>query len=133
MKHPNEVNALSKANADNNEASYNKMMEEINRLQSKGEANLSNEELATLRTLALEAQAYEKTVYTIPAPTTLAGLIELRMYELKLKQRDAAKLLGLSDAKLSLILNGKQKPDVALLKAAHNNLHIDANLLLEVV
>lgn len=80
--------------------------------------------------LAIEAQKYEKSVYTIPAPKTLEGMIELRMYELKLTQSKLAKMLGVTDAKLSQILNGKRKPDVALLKAVHEKLKVDAAFLL---
>ena len=65
-----------------------------------------------------------------PPPTTLEGMIELKMYERKLKQKELAKLLGLSEPKLSQILSGKRPPDVAFLKAAHQKLEIDASFLL---
>lgn len=76
-------------------------------------------------------QAYEKSIYTIPAPKTLEGLIELKMYERKLKQKELAKLLGIGEPKLSQILSKKRKPDVAFLKAAHERLGIDGNVLLQ--
>jgi len=53
------------------------------------------------------------------------------MFEMKLKQHDLAQKLNVSDAKLSLIMNGKQKPGVDFLKAIHQQLHIDANFILE--
>ena len=112
---------------------YKNVMARIYAIMKKGEANTTKKEEKELRTLALLAQEYEKNIYTIPAPKTLQGLIELRMYELRLKQKELAKKLNLSDAKLSLILSGKQKPDVAFLKAAHKELNIDANQLLEIV
>jgi HTH-type transcriptional regulator / antitoxin HigA len=68
--------------------------------------------------------------HTIPPPTTLEGMIELKMYERKLKQKELAKLMGLSEPKLSQILSGKRVPDVAFLKAAHQKLGIDASFLL---
>jgi hypothetical protein len=37
------------------------------------------------------------------------------------------------DAKLSLIMSGKQRPDISYLKAVHKELQIDANVLLEAV
>ncbi len=114
-----------------NEASYDAVMEEINRLQKIGEANLTKKEFETIRSLALKAQAYEESIYTIPAPQTLEGMIELRMYEMKLKQGEVAKLLGISDAKFSLILNGKRRPDIPFLQALHSRLHIDADFLLQ--
>jgi predicted XRE-type DNA-binding protein len=52
------------------------------------------------------------------------------MYERRLKQKELAKLMGLSEPKLSQILSGKRAPDVAFLKAAHQKLGIDAAFLL---
>lgn len=112
------------------EVQYKKTMDEILALMNKGEANLSKTETDKLRVMALAAQAYEKSIYTIPPPSTLEGMIELKMYERRLKQKELAKLMGLSEPKLSQILTGKREPDVAFLKAAHQKLGIDASFLL---
>ena len=48
-----------------------------------------------------------------------------------MKQAQLAKKLNLSEAKLSLILNGKQKPDVAFLKGIRKELKIDADFILD--
>jgi HTH-type transcriptional regulator/antitoxin HigA len=114
-----------------NEKEYNASMKKIDALMKKGESKLTGKEATELRTLALAAQAYEKSIYTIPAPKTLEGLIELKMYERKLKQKELAKLLGIGEPKLSQIMSKKRKPDVAFLKAAHKRLGIDGNILLE--
>ena len=114
-------------------ADYKSVMAKIDKLMSKGSKNVSKAELAEIRELALAAQAYEKSKYTIELPSTFAGLIEMKMYEMSLKQTELAKKLHVSDAKLSLIMSGKQKPDVMFLKAVHKELHVDANLLLEAV
>lgn len=114
-----------------NERDYNALMKQIDALMKKGEKNLTDKEADDLRVMALAAQAYEKSIYTIPAPKTLEGLIELKMYERKLKQKELAKLLGLSEPKLSQILNRKRPVDVAFLKAVHERLGIDGNVLLE--
>ncbi|TXJ26611.1 MAG: helix-turn-helix domain-containing protein [Chitinophagaceae bacterium] len=113
------------------EKEYNAVMKEIDILMKKGERKLSDKELRSLQSLALAAQMYEKSIYTIPAPQTLEGLIELKMYEHKLKQKELAKLLGIGEPKLSQIMSRKRKPDVSFLKAAHKLLGIDGNLLLE--
>lgn len=112
------------------EAQHKKAMDEILVLMNKGEANLSRSQTDRLRSLAFAAQSYEKSIYTIPPPTTLEGMIELKMYEKRLKQKELAKLMGLSEPKLSQILTGKRVPDVAFLKAAHQKLGIDAAFLL---
>jgi HTH-type transcriptional regulator/antitoxin HigA len=114
-----------------NEKAYNATMEKIDALMKKGENKLTDKEAEQIRTLALSAQAYEKSIYTIPAPKTLEGLIELKMYERKLRQKELAKLLGIGEPKLSQIMSKKRKPDVAFLKAAHKRLGIDGNILLE--
>lgn len=116
-----------------NEKDYNATMKKIDALMKKGEANLTNKEAQDLRILALAAQAFEKSIYTIPAPKTLEGLIEFKMYERKLKQKELARLLGVGEPKLSQIMSKKRKPDVAFLKAAHKLLGIDGNVLLDVV
>ena len=114
-----------------NEKEYNAAMDKIDVLMKKGESGLTDIEAEALRLLALAAQAYEKTIYSIPAPKTLEGLIELKMYERKLKQKELASLLGIGEPKLSQIMSKKRKPDVAFLKAAHEHLGIDGNVLLE--
>ena len=114
-----------------NESDYTAVMAKIDSLMSKGSQNVSKKELAEIRTLALAAQQYEQQKYVIAAPATLSGMIEMRMYEMRLKQKDLAKILNISDAKLSLIMNGKQKPDVEFLKAVHTQLHVDAEFILQ--
>ena len=106
-------------------------MASIDALMKKGENNLSSEEAAELKQLALAAQHYEQGLYAIPAPRTLAGLVELKMFERQLKQKELAKLLDMGEPKLSQIMSKKRKPDVAFLKALHKHLGIDGNLLLE--
>ncbi len=110
---------------------YNDIMLKIDALMKKGEKNITDKEADELRDMALAAQAYEKSIYTIPAPSTFEGMIELRMYEMKLKQKELAKLMGIAEPKLSQILNGKREPDVKFLKAAYQKLHIDPAFLLE--
>ena len=114
-----------------NEREYIATMKKIDALMKKREKNLTDKEAKEIRTLALAAQAYEKSIYTIPAPKTFEGLIELKMYERRLKQKELAKLLGIGEPKLSQIMSRKRKPDLAFLKAAHEHLGIDGNILLE--
>lgn len=112
---------------------YNATMKKIDALMKKGEANLTDKEANEIRILSLAAQAYEKSIYTIEEPTTLEGIIELAMYKRRLKQKELAKLLGIGAPKLSEIMSRRRKPDLKFLKAAHEHLGIDGNILLEVV
>jgi HTH-type transcriptional regulator / antitoxin HigA len=112
---------------------YNAAMKKIDSLMKLGEKNITDAQAKELKSLALAANAFEKNLYTIPAPQTLEGLIELKMYEHKLKQKDIAKLLGIGESKFSEIMNKKRPVDVAFLKAAHEKLGIDGNVLLKYV
>jgi HTH-type transcriptional regulator/antitoxin HigA len=111
-----------------------KKMDEILLIASRkgGFAFLSDNEKAELEKHTKIVKAYEDLHYPIPMPQTLQGLIELKMYERKLKQKDIAKLLATTDTKLSEIMHNKRKPNVKFLKALHEKLHIDGNLLLKV-
>lgn len=124
---------MSTAKKITNDADYNSVMNRIAKLMSKGSANVSKTELAEIRKLALDAQQFEQTKFPIKPPTTLAGIIEMRMYEMELKQKDLARKLKVSDTKLSLIMNGKQKPDVDFLKAVHKQLNVNGDFLLSVL
>lgn len=127
------TSAAKKKTAIASESDYNTVMTKIDELMAKGSKNVSKNELSEIRQLALLAQEYEQKKYVIELPSTFAGLIEMKMYEHNLKQTELAKKLHVSDTKLSLIMSGKQKPDVLFLKAVHKELHVDANLLLEAV
>lgn len=47
---------------------YNATMKRIDALMKKSEDNLTSKEVDELRALALAAQAYEKSIFKIPAP-----------------------------------------------------------------
>lgn len=133
IKKSEKAGSAPKRKSITSETDYNTVMAKIDLLMAKGSKNVSKKELSEIRSLALMAQAYEKKKFTIELPSTFAGLIEMKMYENNLKQTELAKRLHVSDAKLSLIMSGKQKPDVLFLKAVHKELNVDANLLLEAV
>lgn len=113
------------------QAEYKMIIGEIEKLLQKGFANLSKEELNLLEDWSKEVALYEKNNYSIPAPETLSEMIELKMYEMKLSQKELAERMGVSAAKLSLILNGKQEPDLAFLKQCKRVLGISAEFILE--
>jgi len=110
---------------------HSKTTAQIEILLKKGFKNLSVDELARLEALGNEVAVFEKEHYAIPAPESLTEMIELRMYELKLNQKSLAERMGISPAKLSLILNGKQEPDLFFLKQCRKVLNIPAEYILE--
>ena len=83
------------------------------------------------RTLAEAIQTYEQATMSFPKPTTLASMIEWKMYEMKLKQKDLAQLLEIKPSRISEVLNGKRSVTLDLAKRLHEKLGIDGNFILE--
>jgi HTH-type transcriptional regulator / antitoxin HigA len=83
--------------------------------------------------LAEVIQEYEKKYVSFPTPTTLIGMVELKMYEMKLKRQDLAALLGIETSRVSEYLNGKRKVNLEFAKKVHEKLGIDGNFILESV
>jgi HTH-type transcriptional regulator/antitoxin HigA len=114
-----------------NKTQYNSLMKNIDGMMRKGENNLSANELSKLRLMAETAENYEDFHFPLPAPKNLSEMVELRMFQMKMNQTKAAKMLGIANSKFSQILRGRRKPDITFLKAAHKKLKIDAKFLLD--
>ena len=99
----------------------------------KGTENLTKAEMEQLGVLSEAAEDYEDVHHPLPAPASLPDMIRMKMFQLKLNQQFTAKLLGISEAILSLIMNGKQKPDIYFIKAIHTKLNLDGNLILQAI
>jgi len=110
-----------------------KMQKLLNTATRKGGFNnLTPKERAGLDKSTQIVKAYEDANYSIPLPQTVQGLIELKMYERKLKQKELAKMLNTTDTKLSEIMHNKRKPSLSFIKAMNEVLGIDGNLLLKI-
>jgi transcriptional regulator with XRE-family HTH domain len=82
--------------------------------------------------MAKAIEYYEDYVLKImPLPVTVASIVHDRIEALNITQAKLSKTLNIGTAKLSQLLNDKRKPDVPFLKAIHEKLNIDGNLLLE--
>lgn len=115
---------------------FEQAAEEVLKLMNKGEGNLTQKEKNRVSLLGSVIQAYEKKIYPMEMPKTIEGMVDpiaigLKMYEHKLNQATLAKKLKLSTTKLSLILNGKQKPDIRFLQGVRKELNIDADFILD--
>lgn len=113
------------------EKGYKEAMEKINSLMKKGEANLTETETQILHKLAEDAQNFEDKNYQLPMPQSLEEMIELKCFELRMKQKELAKLLEVPESTLSKILNRKKEPDIHFLKNVYLKLNIDAKFILE--
>jgi len=76
-----------------------------------------------------EIASYEEEKYPFKADN-LKEMIELRMYQRKLKQKDLAKLLDTTPSRISEIINGKRGLTIQLAKNLYKKLNIDADLIL---
>ena len=76
-------------------------------------------------------EEYEDIHYPIGKPT-LIDIIKLRLYEMGITQSKLAEMLGLSNARVSEILNGKSEPSLKIGRELSRQLNIDPEIVLGV-
>ena len=76
-------------------------------------------------------EEYEDVHYPIGKPT-LIDIIKLRLYEMGITQSKLAEMLGLSNARVSEILNGKSEPSLKIGRELSRQLNIDPVVVLGV-
>ena len=76
-------------------------------------------------------EEYEDVHYPIGKPT-LIDIIKLRLYEMGITQSKLAEMLGLSNARVSEILNGKSEPSLKIGRELSRQLNIDPAVVLGV-
>lgn len=122
----------------NSEEEYRQVMEKIEsylQIATKkgGFHTLASEERDNLQHLSRIAEAWEDNIPLMPIrqPKTLVEMIELKMYERKLKQKDLAVLLDISPTRLSEVMQGKRKVNLDLAKRLYKILKISPEFILE--
>lgn len=75
-------------------------------------------------------ESYEQEYFKIDYPD-LKEVIRLRMFELRLKQKDLSVLLGVSSTRVSEYLSGKRPITLEVAKSLHKKLNIDAEIILQ--
>lgn len=118
---------------------YNEIMKRIEKLLQKATKNggfdkLPKKEAETLKKLSLVAEQYEDSIPLMPikSPSTLTEMIRYKMFEMNLRQKQLAKVLNISEARISELLSGKRKLNIELAKKLHDKLNIDAHFILKV-
>ncbi|MBO4802583.1 MAG: helix-turn-helix domain-containing protein [Bacteroidaceae bacterium] len=76
-------------------------------------------------------EEYEDIHYPISKPS-LIDIIKLRLYEMGITQSKLAEILGLSNARVSEILNGKSEPSLKIGRELSRKLNIDPAVVLGV-
>lgn len=100
--------------------------------QGGGFASLTEEDDRELLRLSHLMRTYEQEHYPMPTqPQTLVGMIELIMFERKLKQKDLANLLEIEAPRVSELLRGKRRVSMELARQLYKKLNIPAEFILE--
>jgi len=127
-----------KADKINDRKEYDEVMKRIEKLLQKstrsgGVKHLLAKELETLKKLSLMAEKYEDSIPLMPikTPTTITEMIRYKMFEMNLRQKQLAKMLEISETRISELLTGKRKINIELAKKLHSKLNIDAHFILE--
>lgn len=93
-----------------------------------------NEYTGEIARIAILLNGYEKTIMNLFPKRTknpLIVAIENSLYSYNLKQKEAAAMLGVTEAALSAILKGKKKVTMDIAQKLHKTFNIDANTLIE--
>jgi HTH-type transcriptional regulator/antitoxin HigA len=75
-------------------------------------------------------EIYEDQHHSIGLPS-LNEVIELRMFEMKLKKKDLAVLLSTSASRISDYLSGKREITLNVARALRQKLNIDSDIILQ--
>ena len=86
-----------------------------------------------MQVLSKMAESWEDSIPLMPIkqPQTLVEMIELKMYERKLKQKDLAELLEIPASRLSEILKGKRQITLTMARNLYKKLDINPAFILE--
>jgi HTH-type transcriptional regulator/antitoxin HigA len=118
---------------------YNQVTKLIDLLLAKatdggGFSSLTKKESKELETLSRLVAAYEENVLKLwPLPITISDVVQQKITELNITQNKLAEIFEITNSKLSKILTGKRDPDIQFLKAVHEKLGVDGNLILDVI
>ena len=86
-----------------------------------------------LHRLSLMAEAFEDSIPLMPirVPETLPGMIQVKMAERQMNQKDMATFLDISAARFSEFMNGKRRITIDLAKKLYERLDISPEFILK--
>lgn len=114
-----------------NDEEHADLLGKVGALMKINSANTTREERQHIRAMGEALMAYEESLYPIPEPSTLEGILEQRMYDMRCENKDLAQTLGISQHELERIIYGEQKPNASLLKVIREKLDIPVDFLLD--
>lgn len=88
-----------------------------------------------LQRLSIMAESYEDNIPLMPIrkPRSIVEVLRVKMMQMNLKQKDMAKLLEISESKLSDLMAGKRRIDIDMAKKLYQILKIEADFILQTV
>lgn len=113
-----------------NDEEHAALLKKVDALMRINSANTTREERQHIRAMGEALMAYEKSIYEIPEPSTLEGILELRMYEMRMKHQDLAQTLGISQEELEMIMWEDKKADISMLNIIQEKLKISPEVIL---
>ncbi len=114
-----------------NESEYQAALATIEPFLQKGFDNLTSEEDEELARMTSLIEEYEAVHYPLPfKPKNIIEMLELKMFERRLKQKDLAKVLHITENRISEVMNGKRKVNMDLAKRLYLELNIDPHFIL---
>ena len=122
-----------------NKNQYNQVTKLIDLLLAKatdggGFSSLTKKESKELEALSRLVAEYEENILKLwPLPITISDVVQQKISELNITQNKLAEIFEITNSKLSKILTGKRDPDIHFLKAVHEKLGVDGNLILDVL
>lgn len=121
----------------NTRTEYEKGLREIESLMNLFSDGENEENDFKIAELAKSIEEYEERHAVMPMPLvirkpeTLPEVIEFKMFERKMKRKDMAKLLEISETRLSEVMHGKRKVNMELAKKLYKTLGVDPKFILE--
>ena len=116
-----------------NEAAYRAALKRIDELLPLVNDNTPTDDknYLELDMISDMVEEYEDIHYPIGKPT-LIDIIRLRLYEMGITQSKLAEMLGLSNTRVSEIMNGKSEPSLKIGREISRQLNIDPAIVLGV-
>ncbi len=95
----------------------------------EGNAELEARFLGTAKAI----EAFEDSIPLMPirVPDTLPAMVQVKMLEKQMKQKDMADYLGVSSARFSEFMNGKRRITIDLAKKLYERLDISPEFILK--
>lgn len=92
----------------------------------------SPENASKLEALATAVEAYENATpgHRIGPPTTLRGILEVEMFKRRLRQKQLAELLEVSETRISELMKGKREMNMDFARKLYTRLSIPADVIL---